>query len=399
MTMDGPRTPGRTSRPLELDSSAPAPRALYLHFPFCAHRCHYCDFSVKRAASPPVQTWIDRIETEVRWWFATANWVAPTRLDTVFLGGGTPSLLGGAGLQALRERLDPWFVIDPDETEWTVEANPASFDAGLASAWRRAGVNRVSLGVQAFDDDVLRWLGRLHDRSAARSAIVAARESGFERLSVDLIFGLPDEVQRDLDRELDELLALEVPHVSLYGLTVEPRTPLADWVRRGRVAPPSEDRFATEYRLLASRLREAGYDHYEVSNFAKPGQQGRHNWFYWNRSPYLGVGPSAHGFLPPYRTWNVFRWDRYERALRGGHGPVEGWERVGEEERLLEQIWLGLRTVEGLPRSGAERRSRDQRIDRWAQEGWLEQRGDRWVATVEGWLRMDSMVAELATER
>ena len=343
--------------------------------------------------------WLDTIDREIRWWFARAGWLAPTPLDTVFLGGGTPSLLGRSGLTELGQRLQRWFVISPDETEWTAEANPASFDAELGTAWLEAGVNRLSLGVQALDDDVLKWLGRLHDRATARSVVAAARESGFERLNIDVIFGLPEEVKRDFCRELDEVLALEVPHVSLYGLSVEPRTPLAQWIRTGRIDSPSEERYSMEYRLLATRLREAGYDHYEVSNFAKPGQQCRHNWFYWNRSPYLGVGPSAHGFLPPYRTWNVFRWDRYERALRGGGGPVEGWETVGEEERLLEQIWLGLRTIEGLPGSDPEHRGWSQRIDRWVREGWLEQRNDRWVATVEGWLRMDSMVTELAGER
>ncbi len=384
---------------MELDPSTSAPRALYLHFPFCAHRCHYCDFSVKRASAPPIDVWLDRIETEIDWWFELGDWATPAPLETVFLGGGTPSLLGAVGLKALGERLQRRFVIDPNATEWTAEANPASFDADVGSAWREAGVTRLSLGVQALDDAVLQWLGRLHDRRTARSAIAAARAAGFDRFNVDLIFGLPDEVRRDFVRELEELLELDVPHVSLYGLTVEPRTPLAQWIRAGRIDSPSEERYSAEYRLLAARLRAAGYDHYEVSNFAKPGQQCRHNWFYWNRSPYLGVGPSAHGFLPPYRTWNVFRWDRYERALRENLGPVDGWERIGDEEASLEEIWLGLRTTEGVRRPELGGRAHHERVERWEREGWVEQRNDRWVATVEGWLRMDSLVAELAGER
>ncbi|MDX1578764.1 MAG: coproporphyrinogen-III oxidase family protein, partial [Gemmatimonadota bacterium] len=318
-------------------------------------------------------------------------------LDTLFIGGGTPSLMGGPGLVALSEALSQWFSLDPEGTEWTVEANPASFDRSLAEAWRAAGVNRVSLGVQALDDGALKWLGRLHDGRVAREAVATAAEAGFEDINIDLLFGLPEEVERDLEAEVAEALALPVTHVSLYGLTIEPRTALARSVRQGRTRPPGGERYASEYRAACSALREAGFEHYEVSNFARPGHQCRHNWSYWKRIPYLGLGPSGHGFLPPYRTWNVFRWDRYERALRTGAGPLEGWERPDPGQRALERIWLGLRTNEGVParwESPAARRS----LDRWEAAGWMETRADRLVGTVEGWLRLDAMVAEIAEE-
>ena len=365
------------------------PRALYVHFPFCAHRCHYCDFSVTRAADPPVGRWLAAIERELAWWFECAGWEAGAALDSIFVGGGTPSLMGGAGMEGLAERISAWFRIDPSRTEWTAEANPASFDEELGARWRATGVNRLSLGVQAFDDRVLAWLGRLHDRRHAAGAVRNAQAAGFERVSLDLLFGLPPEVERDLAADVDAAVALGASHLSLYGLTVEPRTPLAEWIRMGRVRPPDEKRYAAEYRLLSRRLRDAGYEHYEVSNFARPGDQCRHNWSYWNRTSYLALGPSAHGFLPPIRSWNVFRWDRYERALGASQGPLDGWECVGTAEEELEQIWLDLRTERGL---GADRLRRED----WIEAGWLEERNGRWVATIEGWLRLDAMAAELA---
>lgn len=387
---------GRTALPPAPADRLP-PRALYLHFPFCVHHCHYCDFSVERSKLPPIDSWLTTIDLELAWWFERAGWAPGAPLDTVFIGGGTPSLLGADGVRELAERIGAWFAIRSDSTEWTVEANPESFDVRLGSAWRLAGVNRLSLGVQSLDDEVLAWLGRLHDQHAAEAAVRAAAEAGFEDVNVDLIFGLPSEPSRDLGREFDRVLALEVSHISLYGLTVEPRTPLAEWIRVGRVPGPEDEQYADEYRFLTMRLEEAGYEHYEVSSFARPGAQCRHNWYYWNRSPYLALGPSSHGFLPPIRTWNLFRWDRYERAVRAGGGPIEGWEHVTRAAEDLERIWLGLRTNRGLPAGSSDgTRTRAKQFQRWAAAGWLEQREDRWRATTEGWLRMDAMIAEMA---
>ncbi len=384
------------ARPVEL-SAAPRPAALYIHFPFCAHRCHYCDFSVKRARTPPVEAWLSRIGAEVAWWFARTGWRAPVPLDTLFVGGGTPSLLGAAGMEGLARSLEPWFAIDARRTEWTAEANPVSFDAELAAAWRAAGVNRVSLGVQSLDDRVLAWLGRLHDRTGAARAVEAAGRAGFERVSIDLMFGLPEGVERDLAREVDEVLGWGMGHISLYGLTIEPRTPLAQWVRLGRTNPCPDGRYAREYRDLAARLGAAGYRHYEVSNFARPGEECRHNWSYWNRSAYLGLGPSAHGFLPPIRSWNAFRWDRYEAAVRAGVGPLEGWERLGDADERLERIWLGLRTRRGVWEEAASGgHGFDEAVARCVAVGWLERREGWLVASLDGWLRLDSIVRELS---
>ena len=333
---------------------------------------------------------------EAVWWFKNMGWETPVVLDTLFIGGGTPSLIGPEGLIELKCRLAHWFDIHPEKTEWTVEANPASFSRELATVWRESGVNRISLGVQSLDDAVLLWLGRLHDRDRAVVAVNEAHAAGFERVSIDLLFGLPDEVERNLAGEIDEVIRLNLSHISLYGLSIEPRTPLAKWIQSGRVSAPSEIRYADDYRLLSRELCAAGYDHYEVSNFARPGEQCRHNWYYWNRAPYLAFGPSAHGFIPPVRSWNVYRWDQYERSLSEGMGPVNGWECVDEKDEALERIWMGLRTIKGLSLQ-AQSSAQSYRLERWAEGGWLKRKRDRWIPTVEGWLRLDSMVAEIAS--
>ena len=332
-------------------------------------------------------------------WFARAGWESPVRVDTVFVGGGTPSLLGAEGMRALGQVLGRCFRYRRETLEWTVEANPVSFDREMAVAWREAGVNRVSLGVQSLDDRVLRWLGRLHDARTALSALRIATAAGFERVSADLMFGLPEDVTRDWAGEIRGIVAAGVGHVSAYGLVVEPRTPLYRWIELGRIRLPDPGRFAEEYVQLASILRESGFGHYEVSTFAKPGQESVHNWQYWNGAAYLGLGPSAHSFLPPIRLWNVFRWDAYRGAIRGGRPVTQGWESVTGEQRDLERLWLSLRTRTGLPDGDPVWADPAATIarDRWVEAGWLDRRNGRIVATVEGWLRLDELVAEIAS--
>lgn len=384
---------------LEHLAGRPPPRALYLHFPFCAHRCHYCDFAVERSDDPPVAEWVEAIDRELTWWFRHAGWERPLPLETVFVGGGTPSLMGVEGPAVLRERLERWFVLDTSGLEWTVEANPASLSDEVARAWTAAGANRLSLGVQAFDDGVLAWLGRLHDRAGAERAIAVAWAAGFERISVDLLFGLPEGVERDLEAEVELALVSGVGHVSAYGLTIEPETPLAREVELGRITPTTGERYGTEYRALSGLLVEAGFTHYEVSSFARAGQECIHNWYYWNRSPYLGLGPSAHGFFPPYRVWNEVRWDRYRDAVGTMNGPVEGWERLASGQEVLERVWLGLRTRAGLRASDpAWAQGVARRVDRWLDAGWIQRVDDRIVATVDGWLRLDEFVAEIGSD-
>lgn len=378
-------------------SGAAPPASLYLHFPFCVHRCHYCDFSVHRTSRAPVEEWLECIGIEVAQWFERVGWSRPVRLETVFVGGGTPSLIGG-GMSHLASLLDGWFD-RTTELEWTAESNPASLDVAVAGSWRRAGVNRLSVGIQSFDDRVLRWLGRLHDAAGARQALDAARAAGFEDVNADLIFGLPESVPRDWRAEVGRVLEAGVTHVSAYGLTAEPRTPLGRRVQTGEIRMVSEDRYAAEYLEAVEALGQAGFVHYEVSNFALPGRECRHNWHYWDGSPYLGLGPSAHGFVGGTRLWNVFRWEAYRRALADGQSALEGHEMLGAGESRLERLWLALRTNRGVaagdPLLDRLVLSAADLLESWGDAGWVHRDEAGLRLTAEGWLRMDTLVAVL----
>jgi oxygen-independent coproporphyrinogen III oxidase len=349
-------------------------RHLYIHVPFCQRRCTYCDFSIAVRKRIPVREYVDAVLAEAR--------TAPLdSLETIYLGGGTPSLLPPEAIAEL--------IGGRRALEVSLEANPEDVTIDAARAWKAAGINRVSLGAQSFDDRVLQWMHRPHDSARTGAAVQALRGAGIENISIDLIFGLPEELNRDWDRDLDMLCSLQPAHCSLYGLTVEPRTPLDRWISRGATGRPDEDRYAEEYLHAHSRLSAAGYQFYEVSNAARDGFRSRHNSAYWSGRPYAGLGPAAHSFDGRTRRWNLRAWEAYRRAMEEGRSPVESSEELTEEQREIEQIYLGMRTSEGLP-SAAVRRLPPS----FAAQGWVEQRDGRLKCTPEGWLRLDSIMAE-----
>jgi len=370
-----------------------APLAVYVHVPFCVRRCHYCDFAVTPSAEPPVKEWIACLEEDLRQWGEELEAPGPHRVDTIFVGGGTPSLLGGAGMEGLAELLARHFEWDASRLEWTVEANPGSLSLDAARCWLGLGVNRLSIGVQSFDDRALQWLGRLHDSAGAVEAVERARDSGFEDVSVDLIFGLPTEVVRSWSDDLKRAVSLGVTHVSTYGLTAEPRTPLGQQVKSGRVLMPNEDQYVVEYLRAVEILTMCDFKQYEVSNFALDGYECRHNWHYWIGSEYLGLGPSAHSHVREQRVWNVTRWNAYRDAARSGASLWEGRESPTRDDRRLEALWLGLRTRRGidLVAHGIEAGL----VGRWVTEGWASTADGVLRLTPGGWLRMDGLVAEL----
>jgi oxygen-independent coproporphyrinogen-3 oxidase len=300
-------------------------------------------------------------------------------------------------MRRVRALIEKWFEWDAT-LEWTAESNPASLTGELCERWRDAGVSRLSVGVQSFDDAVLRWLGRLHDAAGAQAALTRARAAGFENINLDLIFGLPADLDRDWEAEVRATANLAVTHVSTYGLTAEPRTALGKWVKSGRVRMPDDDSYGGEYLAAAAALSDAGYVHYEVSNFAKPAHECRHNWQCWEGAPYLGLGPSANSYLGGCRFWNVYGWEAYRKAAREGGSLREGGERLTPDQSALERVWLALRTRSGLPiddpvwGASAEQGAIPQV---WAEAGWLVSAGGRARLTPEGWLRMDALVAEL----
>jgi oxygen-independent coproporphyrinogen-3 oxidase len=369
------------------------PRHLYLHVPFCARRCSYCDFAVDAVRDPPATAWLDAIELELGDRLRSEKWAEPLPLRTVYVGGGTPSLLGRGAMDELRRRLGRLVRWD-DVAEWTAEANPETFGDALARDWRRAGIDRVSLGVQSFNAEALRWMGRLHGPEGPARAVGAARRAGIRNISVDLIFGLPSRLGRDWANDLDRALALEPSHVSLYGLTSEPATPLGRWVAEGRERMADDDQYGEEYLLATERLCAAGYEHYEVSNFAHPGARSQHNSAYWDGAAYLGLGPSAHSLLPPERSWNVRDWQAYRNALAGGGTAVADRETVAGEAAELERIWLGLRVSSGLPVSGLASLQREL-VARWRSLGWAVDEAGRVRLTAAGWLLLDRLALEL----
>src|SRR5947208_7844367 len=272
---------------------------LYLHVPVWVRRASYCVFSLAVRKRIPAGEYVDAVLKELELVRAADPGATPRgALETLYLGGGTPSLLPPDALATLVTALLDAFGATPsrDAVEVTAEANPEDVTPELASVWRRAGVNRVSLGAQSFDDDVLKWMHRSHDAARIGAAVHALRGAGIDNISLDLIFALPDELQRDWERDLDLALALRPTHLSLYGLTVEPRTPLDRWASRAATHAPDDERYAGEYLLAHERLSVVGYRFYEVSNASLPGFRSRHNSAYWSGEAYVGLGHAAPSF-------------------------------------------------------------------------------------------------------
>ena len=360
-------------------------RHLYVHVPFCARRCAYCDFAIAVRRDVPVGEYLTSLAKELD----TRN-LPSSALDSVYLGGGTPSRLGGEGIGRLMALIRDRFHI-ADSAEVTIEANPDDVDSGSARAWREAGINRISLGIQTFDDAALRWMHRVHDSAAAEVAFGTLREAGFDNISVDLIFALPSSIGRSWENDLQRAFALGPDHISLYGLTIEKATPLARWQERGAVVPADEDRYASDFLLADTQAALAGYDHYEVSNFARADKKSRHNSAYWTGAAYLGIGPSAHSFDGSNRSWNVRDYAEWSQRTRRGESAVAGSETLTEENRLSEKVYLGLRTSDGLAVSDADITA----VESWQREGWATRDGNIVRLTSEGWLRLDSLAAAL----
>jgi len=361
---------------------------LYIHVPFCARRCSYCDFAIAVRREVPSAAFREAVLAEWSRWLSDDRLAGCSALSTIYLGGGTPSRLHGRELRSLIESLVSARPLLPG-AEVTLEANPEDVTPESAADWRLAGVNRVSLGVQSFEPEVLAWMHRTHTASQVRPAVAMLRDAGISNLSVDLIYGLPAALGRDWSRDLERALELQPSHLSLYSLTVEASTPLAHWIDRGATIAAGDEVQASEFLLAHGRLTGAGFTHYEVSNYAKPGFEAVHNRAYWTRRPYLGLGPSAHSALGGQRWWNIREWEAWRRAVGAGQMPVAGEEQLDEASRALEDLYLGLRTDQGVPETAIPAGIRNA----WTGEGWAELRDRRLILLPEGWLRLDALVA------
>ncbi len=368
------------------------PRHVYIHVPFCARRCSYCDFSIAVRRVVPVDEYVDALAAELDLRFPRDDtWT----VDTLYFGGGTPSRLGADGVARMLDMLCRRVTLT-DGAEVTLEANPDDIDRDTVAAWRAAGVNRLSIGVQSFDDTVLRWMHRSHDAATTLRAVDAARTGGIDNFSLDLIFALPDTVTRSWADDVSRALALEPNHLSLYGLTIEPHTPLGRWHGRGEVDASPDERYETEFLHANDALTAAGFEHYEVSNFGRPGQHARHNSAYWQNVPYAGLGPAAHEFDGDERRWNASAYVEWIKRLHERQDPVEGSERLTADNRAAERVYLGLRTHAGLELTGSELA----RVEPWVRSGWATlEHGNRIVLTPLGWLRLDALAADLTLVR
>jgi oxygen-independent coproporphyrinogen-3 oxidase len=319
--------------------------ALYIHYPFCQSKCGYCDF-YSITSREFASRYLNALQKEIDFYqqdFAFAGHC----LSTLYLGGGTPSLLGIAELRQLLSGIATGFAFDED-IEITCEANPGTLTAGQLTKYRKAGVNRLSLGVQSFIDQELKILERIHSAQGATNAIGQSREAGFDNLGLDLIFGIPYQSLTSWQVSLEKATEIRPQHISMYGLTIEKGTPLACAVQEGKLAKCDEEQEREMYLMGKEMLESAGYDHYEISNFALPGFRSRHNQKYWDGSPFLSLGPSAHSFDGEKRWWNVRDVNRYCNALEQNALPIDGSEILTNEQNRLELIMLGLRRREGM---------------------------------------------------
>ncbi len=367
-------------------------RHVYVHVPFCARRCSYCDFAITVRRHVPVEEYLATLESELCVRFGNAR---ASEVDTIYLGGGTPSLLGGAGVARVIEAVKRRFPAVPS-AEITIEANPDDVTPDAVTAWRAAGVNRLSLGAQSFDNDVLTWMHRTHDTTVTARAVAIARDGGITNLSLDLIFALPASLARNFENDVEQLLALSPDHISLYGLTVEPGTALGKWVAAGVTVEQPEEGYESDFLAAHRLLVEAGFEHYEVSNYARPGKRARHNSAYWSGASYVGLGPSAHGFDGDSRRWNARTYSSWQEIASSRVDPIEGSELLTGENRLAESVYLGLRSDVGL----AVLPTDQVLLTKWAGAGWVETGADGRVrCTVEGWLRLDALAAALTHHR
>jgi putative oxygen-independent coproporphyrinogen III oxidase len=382
--------------PVDLPDLAPDPGrpfGLYLHVPFCITRCGYCDFNTYTPAElggVNPDAWMLALGTELE--------LAAARLDgstvsTVFVGGGTPSLLGGARLARLLDMVREQFALAPD-AEVTTEANPESTWPEFFAAIRDAGYTRVSLGMQSVSPRVLGVLDRVHTPNRSAAAAREALAEGFEHVSLDLIYGTPGESDDDLLRSVDTAVDTGVDHVSAYALVVEEGTALARRVRRGELSAPDDDVLAHRYELADARLSDAGMSWYEVSNWSRPGGECRHNLGYWDGGEWWGAGPGAHGYVGTTRWWNVKHPNAYAEALAGAALPVAGFERLDTDALHTEDVMLKIRLRQGLPldRLGDAERERAEAV---VADGLLVSDGDRLVLTARGRLLADAVVRTL----
>jgi putative oxygen-independent coproporphyrinogen III oxidase len=361
---------------------------LYVHVPFCLTRCGYCDFNTYAGLDHLAGGYVDMLEREARLYADEWN---GEEFVSLFFGGGTPTTLPATRLVRVLDELRAAFAFDP-EAEITTEANPDTIDQAYLGSLLEAGVGRLSMGVQSFDNAVLTALERIHSPESAVLAFAAARRAGFDNVNLDLIYGAYGESLESWRRTLERALDLGPEHLSCYALTIEPATPLGRKVAAGLVPSPDPELQADMYELACQLLGKAGYEHYEISNWALPGLRCRHNLGYWQGRPYLGLGAGAHSYRDGMRWWNVRPPQQYVASVARGDRPVGGEELLTDEERQMERLLLGLRVADGIPAEWVDHK----RAEPLLVGGLAERRNGRLALTERGLFLANEAVLALA---
>lgn len=373
---------------------------VYVHIPFCKSRCKYCDFYSTTLLGRRGE-YVDAVIEE--WAMQNAEDGVHDDVETLYIGGGTPSLLDVEDLRRLLEVL-------PVESakEVTIEANPGDITREKARAWRAMGVTRLSIGIQSFNDDMLRLIGRRHTAEQAREAVRIARDEGFENISADLIYGLPRGIKNEelrmkngklceadnavelLQRDVEELLRLEMEHISTYCLSYEEGTAMTRMLEHGEIEEVDEDTENRMFDYIVEQLTKAGYEHYEVSNFARLGRRSRHNSSYWNDTPYIGLGAGAHSYDGVHRYWNPSDIDLYIKGALA-HDLQREQETLTDEQWHTERVMLGLRTAEGIAQSDVD----EAKALPYLRRGLLRAEGNRIAATTKGYHILNRIIEDL----
>jgi len=368
---------------------------IYLHIPFCKQACYYCDFHFSTSLKYKdelLQALIKEISLQ-------KNYLQGETIETIYFGGGTPSILDESDLNRLLDAIHSNHTV-ASGAEITLEANPDDLDKAKVNALRQTAINRFSIGIQSFFDDDLKWMNRVHRGDEAEASVKRVQDAGFENITIDLIYGYPLLTEHKWKNNLDKAFELDVPHVSAYSMTVEPKTALASFISKKLYPPLNEQQSALQFEQLTDAMATHGFEHYEISNFCKPGHYSRHNANYWRGVKYLGIGPSAHAYNGDTRQWNIANNARYIQSIQNNNIPAEV-EELTEENRLNEYIMTSLRTMWGLdldklnaiaPASATVLlKAADSYFDR----GWITQKEKSIYLSQTGKLYADSIAADL----
>jgi len=368
---------------------------IYIHIPFCKQACHYCDFHFSTSLQYKRQM-LDALKKEIQ---LQKNYLLGETIQTIYFGGGTPSILDAADIQLLIDAITGLHAVSA-MAEITLEANPDDLDKAKLQALRQTPLNRFSIGIQSFFDDDLAWMNRVHRAAEAEAAVKRAQDAGFENITVDLIYGYPLLTDDKWKHNLNKVFELQVPHVSSYSMTVEPQTALASFISKKKQPAMDEQQSAAQFMMLSEAMQASGFEHYEISNFCKPDHYSKHNSNYWKGIKYLGIGPSAHSYNGEARQWNVANNAKYMQAIELGKIAAEE-EVLTERDRLNEYIMTSLRTMWGLNLSaldGIAAAASTQLLavaQSYFEREWIVQKDDTIFLTPTGKLYADATAAAL----